>query len=243
VEEQAPRPFSTPSSPPPAKAAVAVVATLARPFASPAGASAPGLGGVPLLDVITPVPLSRWDRKLPAGLPSSAGLGAQFGAFLADVEAFDASAFNLSAGEALAMDPQHRLLLESAGELLAGPGQGLAARGVLGNGEGCCAAVHCAWAGVEARSLRSRAGASLLSSLIRVARPPPPPHQAASSWASPGPSTTSSAACTAPPPAPTARKAPCSASVSAAAPLASLCQVHPGPAGHHPAASRSVLLC
>jgi hypothetical protein len=126
---------SAPSLAAPAMGAVAVVATLARPFASPATASAPGLGGVPLADVIAPVPLSRWDRRLQAGSPASAGLGAQFGAFLADADLFDASAFSLSAGEALAMDPQHRLLLESAGELLAGPGQRLAAHGELGNGE------------------------------------------------------------------------------------------------------------
>ncbi|KAI8473975.1 MAG: polyketide synthase [Monoraphidium minutum] len=45
---------------------------------------------------------------------------ARFGAFVRGAEAFDAAAFGLSPGEAAAADPQHRLLLESAGQLLAG---------------------------------------------------------------------------------------------------------------------------
>jgi hypothetical protein len=120
---------------PAATSAVAVVAALARPFTTTA-AAAGGLGGIPLADVISPVPLSRWDRTT---IPAAAGLQAQYGGFMTDVDLFDAAAFGLSAGEAVAMDPQHRLLLEAAGELLAGPaaGAGLAAAaagsgGVLG---------------------------------------------------------------------------------------------------------------
>ncbi len=107
---------------------VALVATLARPFSN--GGIA-GLGGIPLADIITPVPLSRWDRSFHAasGSAPAPGLQPQFGAFLAQVDLFDAAAFSLSAGEALAMDPQHRLLLEAAGELLAGPA---AAAGLAG---------------------------------------------------------------------------------------------------------------
>jgi hypothetical protein len=121
-----------------AGAAVAIVAALARPYACPAGAAAAalGMGGIPLGDAVTAVPLSRWDRRQQAASPAAAGgpLPPQFGAFMADVDQFDAPAFGLSAGEAAAMDPQHRLLLEAAGELLAGPGQRLAALGALSNG-------------------------------------------------------------------------------------------------------------
>jgi acyl transferase domain-containing protein len=45
-----------------------------------------------------------------------------FGTFLQGVEQFDAAAFGLSGPEALAMDPQHRLLLASAAQLLAATG-------------------------------------------------------------------------------------------------------------------------
>jgi len=43
----------------------------------------------------------------------------RFGAFLSGVEDFDVEAFGISSAEALAMDPQHRLLLASTAELLA----------------------------------------------------------------------------------------------------------------------------
>lgn len=39
------------------------------------------------------------------------------------IEAFDAAAYSLSAGEATTMDPQHRLVLEAAGEAMGAAAQ------------------------------------------------------------------------------------------------------------------------
>lgn len=61
-------------------------------------------------DHIQRIPLERWDLDLPEALPGGDALAlpAQFGAFMAGVDLFDAAAFGLSAAEAAAMDPQHR---------------------------------------------------------------------------------------------------------------------------------------
>lgn len=40
----------------------------------------------------------------------------RFGCFVQDTEQFDASAFRLAAGEALALDPQARILLEQTAQ-------------------------------------------------------------------------------------------------------------------------------
>ena len=42
----------------------------------------------------------------------------QFGAFMQDIDLFDAAAYGLSSAEAAIMDPQHRLVLEAAAEAL-----------------------------------------------------------------------------------------------------------------------------
>ena len=60
---------------------------------------------------VGPVPPGRW--------PGADGVrrhGVRFGAFLDDVEHFDAAFFGISPREAAAMDPQQRLLLELAWE-------------------------------------------------------------------------------------------------------------------------------
>lgn len=80
---------------------------------------------LPQQDAIRAVPASRWNPDEIRGLPAdlvSAVAATRFGAFLQGVDQFDVAAFGLSAAEALAMDPQHRLLLASAGQLLAMPG-------------------------------------------------------------------------------------------------------------------------
>lgn len=58
-------------------------------------------------DAISRVPADRWDA---ASHPDSS----PFGGFIADVARFDAAFFGLSPREAESMDPQHRLLLETA---------------------------------------------------------------------------------------------------------------------------------
>jgi hypothetical protein len=141
-----------------APAAAAVVARVQKQLAAPAAASmsAPALtvgikgsllwplmGGQPVSssvagitlpqqDAIQAIPASRWNPDETRGLPAditSAVASTRFGAFLQGVDQFDAGAFGLSASEALAMDPQHRVLLASAAQLLNSPGAFAAARG------------------------------------------------------------------------------------------------------------------
>lgn len=70
-------------------------------------------------DVVGPVPLSRWDVE--AGPDATA---ARFGAFLGGAEMFDAALLGVSAVEAVLMDPQQRMLLESAAEAVSAAGAG-----------------------------------------------------------------------------------------------------------------------
>ena len=62
---------------------------------------------------VGPTPAGRWPGADAAARPA---LG--FGAFLDDVEGFDAGFFGISPREAAAMDPQQRLMLELAWEAL-----------------------------------------------------------------------------------------------------------------------------
>ncbi|TQE16284.1 hypothetical protein SipoB123_41850 [Streptomyces ipomoeae] len=69
-------------------------------------------------DAVGPVPVDRWpDRPFPSGRPGPAG-SARGGFLGEDIDAFDAAFFGLSKGEAAAMDPQHKLLLETGWEAL-----------------------------------------------------------------------------------------------------------------------------
>lgn len=54
------------------------------------------------------VPLDRWDVEI------ADGVGVRFVAFMENVSAFDNVVFGVSASEAIAMDPQHRGILEEA---------------------------------------------------------------------------------------------------------------------------------
>jgi hypothetical protein len=97
---------------------VCIVGSVLRPLEAPEGpagaAAASPLGPLPVGDTIVPIPPGRW----PEAAGEAAG-AARFGAFMKGTDLFDASAFGLSTAEATAADPQHRILLEAAGQLLA----------------------------------------------------------------------------------------------------------------------------
>jgi polyketide synthase 5 len=69
-------------------------------------------------DFITEVPAQRWDAEQyydpEPGVPGRSV--SKWGAFLDDVAGFDAEFFGITSREAIAIDPQHRLLLETAWE-------------------------------------------------------------------------------------------------------------------------------
>src|SRR5271167_4110754 len=66
-------------------------------------------------DLVTEIPMDRWDAEEyydpEPGVPGRAV--SKCAGFLNDVGAFDAEFFGISDREATAMDPQHRLLLET----------------------------------------------------------------------------------------------------------------------------------
>ena len=83
-----------------------VIATPQSAFATPTA-----------VDTVTMVPISRWDvESAPEGL--FAGPAVRFGSYLHNPAAFDAAAFGTSDTEAMYMDPQQRMLLQSAAEAL-----------------------------------------------------------------------------------------------------------------------------
>ena len=69
------------------------------------------IASVQCADIIAPVPLDRWD------VDKQAGSAARFGGFLQGLDIFDGSLFGLSVTEAEMMDPQQRMLLETACEV------------------------------------------------------------------------------------------------------------------------------
>lgn len=77
------------------------------------------------VDATGEMPLDRWDiDALYDPDPDIPGkLSTRRGAFLADIDRFDAEFFNISPREATTLDPQHRLLLEIAHEALDSAGQ------------------------------------------------------------------------------------------------------------------------
>jgi acyl transferase domain-containing protein/NAD(P)-dependent dehydrogenase (short-subunit alcohol dehydrogenase family)/acyl carrier protein len=69
---------------------------------------------------VTQVPAERWDADAfyDADLSRPASMNTRWGAFLDDVYGFDPGFFGISAGEAAALDPQQRALLEVSWEAL-----------------------------------------------------------------------------------------------------------------------------
>ncbi|XXU53311.1 type I polyketide synthase [Sorangium sp. So ce1078] len=74
-------------------------------------------------DAITEVPASRWPVDPPEAEGAAERRAARWGAFLRDVDLFDARFFGITPREAKSMDPQQRLLLEVTWEALERAGQ------------------------------------------------------------------------------------------------------------------------
>ncbi|MBA2654799.1 MAG: AMP-binding protein [Gammaproteobacteria bacterium] len=65
-------------------------------------------------DFVTEIPLERWNWQNNYGdsKKDAAKTNSKWGAFLSEIDTFDAAFFNISSREANLMDPQHRLFLE-----------------------------------------------------------------------------------------------------------------------------------
>ncbi len=105
------------------KAGVTPVAVIGMGCRLPGGIDSPAMLWEALLrgeDLVTEVPPDRWDADEyydpEPGVPGRSVC--KWGAFLDDVGGFDPEFFGITEKEATAMDPQHRLLLESAWEAM-----------------------------------------------------------------------------------------------------------------------------
>lgn len=107
----------------PVKAPRTPIAVIGMACRLPGGITSPDQLWEALLrgdDLVTEVPPERWDADEyydpQAGVPGRSVC--KWGAFLDDVAGFDAEFFGISEKEATAMDPQHRLLLETSWEAM-----------------------------------------------------------------------------------------------------------------------------
>ena len=143
IDDGANRSASANSSPTMGTTLVAPVAVIGMACRLPGGIDSPEQLWEALLrgdDLVTEVPTDRWDADEyydpEPGVPGRSV--SKWGAFLDDVAGFDSEFFGINEREATAMDPQHRLVLETSWEAMehAGlsPGEDgrLADRGVRG---------------------------------------------------------------------------------------------------------------
>lgn len=121
IDDGAPTTAAVDSSPTMSTTAVTPVAIIGMACRLPGGIDSPELLWEALLrgdDLVTEVPPDRWDvddhYDPEPGVPGRSV--SKWGAFLDDVAGFDADFFGISEAEATAIDPQHRLLLETAWE-------------------------------------------------------------------------------------------------------------------------------
>ncbi len=88
------------------------------------------------VDAITEVPSDRWSLEefYDADVSVPGKMTTRYGAFLKNIDGFDAAFFGISPREAVSMDPQQRLLLQTSWEALENAGQ--AAEKLLGTQTG-----------------------------------------------------------------------------------------------------------
>jgi hypothetical protein len=94
------------------------------------------------VDAITPVPRERWDAdRLYDQDPDAAGkVASRWGGFIKDVDQFDAAYFGISPREAAEMDPQQRIVLETAFDAL--DNAGMVREALAGEAMGVFVGVH-----------------------------------------------------------------------------------------------------
>jgi len=121
-------------------------------------------------DAVGTVPAGRWDsyRQLSPGYAAAVERANRHGAFLADVDGFDAEFFGIAPAEAAEMDPQQRILLEVAWEALehAGVPADRAATGHTGVYVGACSDDHGRGALDDLPSITARTGTGSAMSII-----------------------------------------------------------------------------
>ena len=107
-----------------AESRVTPVAVVGMSCRLPGGIDSPELLWEALLrgdDLITEIPADRWDAEdlydPERGAPGRSV--SKWGGFLDDVAGFDSEFFGIGEREAIAIDPQHRLLLETSWEAAA----------------------------------------------------------------------------------------------------------------------------
>ena len=123
IDDRADRSASANSSPTMGTTPVTPVAVIGMACRLPGGIDSPEQLWEALLrgdDLVTEIPPDRWDADEyydpEPGVPGRSV--SKWGAFLDDVAGFDSEFFGISEREATAIDPQHRLLLETSWEAM-----------------------------------------------------------------------------------------------------------------------------